>query len=347
VNYDSDSGVRRDPETPLVSIICLVFNHARHVEHTLQGFLDQEVDFPVEILIHDDASTDGTADIIREYVLKHPEIIKPVFQTENQYTKGISPESFLTPRARGRYLAFCEGDDYWTDPQKLQKQVSILERDPNVGLVYTDHSVYMEDSGTTISSYIDSQFPHLQTGIIEPPSGYVFEKLLLKNFVSTLTVVLRRSIFIEAREQLVGWLPTKILRDFAYWLEVSRRCHFFYLDDVTAMYRIHKGTMSRPDDDYDKSLFLRAAYEIVAHFFERYNVNTDTRRAYYGVFFSKYLNQLFKLKSHYRFSSRELELFEPSCLKDRILKLVHKNTSARWPYVVVESIFRLPRRLGA
>ena len=88
----------------------------------------QKTNFPIEILIHDDASTDGTADIIREYEAQYPDIIKPIYQTENQYSKGINPGfEFLFPRARGKYIALCEGDDYWTDTLKLQKQVEFLE----------------------------------------------------------------------------------------------------------------------------------------------------------------------------------------------------------------------------
>ena len=84
----------------------------------------QKTDFPFEILIHDDASTDGTADIIREYEAKYPDIIKPIYQTENQYSKGIKvSQVYQFPRAKGKYIALCEGDDYWTDPYKLQKQV--------------------------------------------------------------------------------------------------------------------------------------------------------------------------------------------------------------------------------
>ena len=84
----------------------------------------QKTTFPIEIIIHDDASTDGTAKIVKEYADKYPDLIVPILQTENQYSQGIKPsQNFVFPRARGKYIAFCEGDDYWTDPYKLQKQV--------------------------------------------------------------------------------------------------------------------------------------------------------------------------------------------------------------------------------
>ena len=95
----------------------------------------QMTNFEYEILIHDDASTDRTADIIREYESKYPDIIKPIYQTENQYSKGISMNAtFNWPRAQGKYIALCEGDDYWTDPLKLQKQVDFMEAHPECSM---------------------------------------------------------------------------------------------------------------------------------------------------------------------------------------------------------------------
>jgi glycosyltransferase involved in cell wall biosynthesis len=115
---------------PLVSVSVITYNHEKYIRQCLDGILMQNVNFPYEILVHDDASPDGTADIIREYEAKYPDIIKPIYQTENQYSQGKDASKFNFDRARGKYLAFCEGDDYWTDPGKLQKQVDFLERHP-------------------------------------------------------------------------------------------------------------------------------------------------------------------------------------------------------------------------
>ena len=115
---------------PLVSIDCITYNHKQYIRDAIEGFLMQITNFPVEILIHDDASTDGTVEIIREYEKQYPWLIKPVYQTENQYSKHnsfISISKIQYGRALGKYIAFCEGDDYWTDHYKLQKQVDFLE----------------------------------------------------------------------------------------------------------------------------------------------------------------------------------------------------------------------------
>lgn len=121
----------------VVSVICSTYNHEKYVRDALEGFVMQKTTFPFEVLIHDDASTDRTQDIIREYEAKYPELIKPIYQTENQYQKpnGVFIiKGFQTSRAGGKYVAFCEGDDYWTDPLKLQKQYDFMEGHPDYTL---------------------------------------------------------------------------------------------------------------------------------------------------------------------------------------------------------------------
>ena len=118
-----------------VSIICNAYNHEKHIREALDSFIMQKTNFAYEILIHDDASTDGTADIIREYEKADPDIVKPIYQSVNQYSQKISPTvQHQIPRAQGKYLAFCEGDDYWTDPDKLQKQFDVMEKNPQIDM---------------------------------------------------------------------------------------------------------------------------------------------------------------------------------------------------------------------
>ncbi len=119
---------------PLVSVCCATYNHDKYIRECLDGFVNQKTDFDFEVLIHDDASTDTTAAIIREYEREFPNIIKPIYQTENQYSKGIAvTRVFNYSRSQGKYIAMCEGDDYWTDPLKLQKQVDFMEQHSDFG----------------------------------------------------------------------------------------------------------------------------------------------------------------------------------------------------------------------
>ncbi len=123
----------------MVSICCLTYNQEEYIKDALEGFLMQKTTFPFEILIHDDASTDGTAEIIRQYEARYPELIKPIYQTENQHSKRVAiSHVFQYPRAKGKYIAMCEGDDYWTDPMKLQKQVDYMESHEDCGLCFTN-----------------------------------------------------------------------------------------------------------------------------------------------------------------------------------------------------------------
>ena len=114
-----------------VSVLCAAFNHEEFLRQTLDSFVSQKTDFPFEVLVNDDASTDGTAEIIREYAERYPEIIRPFYQKENLYSRRMNVYDLVFfPAARGEYIALCEGDDWWCDPEKLQRQVSFLDAHP-------------------------------------------------------------------------------------------------------------------------------------------------------------------------------------------------------------------------
>lgn len=120
----------------MVSILTTAYNHAPYIAQALDSFLMQKANFAFEVIVHDDASMDETADIIREYAEKYPDIIKPVFQTENQFSKGINIYDLMSPLVRGKYTAQCEGDDYWCDERKLQKQVDYMEEHPECSFCF-------------------------------------------------------------------------------------------------------------------------------------------------------------------------------------------------------------------
>ena len=114
-----------------VSVQCITYNHEPYIRDCLEGFVNQKTNFKFEVIIHDDASTDKTADIIREYEQKYPDIIKPIYQTENQYSKKVKfIRTYIWPKIRGKYIALCEGDDCWIDLEKLQKQYDFMEANP-------------------------------------------------------------------------------------------------------------------------------------------------------------------------------------------------------------------------
>lgn len=173
-------------ETPLVSISCITYNHEPYIAQTLDGFLMQKTNFPFEVLIHDDASTDRTADIIREYEQNFPKIVKPIYQKENQYSQGKRAVSatWNFPRAQGKYIALCEGDDYWIDENKLQMQVDFLENNPEYGMCYTNFNLVSEKSKNIKQKALDTKKWNLKNWIISPgytcPPSWCYRKELIK-----------------------------------------------------------------------------------------------------------------------------------------------------------------------
>ena len=132
-----------------VSVICIAYNHEAFIKDALEGFVMQKTNFPFEIIVHDDASTDKTPDIIRTYETKYPGLFFNIFQTENQYSKGKGDlDKIVFNTARGKYIAICEGDDYWTDPNKLQKQVDFLEANPGF-IMHSHRYLTIDNHGQT------------------------------------------------------------------------------------------------------------------------------------------------------------------------------------------------------
>lgn len=165
----------------MASINCVTFNHVNYIRKALDSFLMQKTDFAFEILVHDDASTDGTSEIIREYAAKYPDQVRPLIQTENQYSQGIDNISgaFNFPRARGKYIFMCDGDDYFLSPDKLQRQVDYLEAHPDCTLCI--HSARIDLVGKALT---ESQMrPYRQSRVIPPEeiidksSGYAMSSM--------------------------------------------------------------------------------------------------------------------------------------------------------------------------
>ncbi len=179
-------------EEILVSICCLTYNHERYIRQALDSFLMQKTNFIFEIVIHEDASTDNTQEIIKEYVEKYPKIFNVLLQTENQrskYKSGMNPR-FNYPRAKGKYIALCEGDDYWTDPYKLQKQVDIMETEENFNVCY--HRVEVEVN-KKLSSDENDITEKRYNKILNKSALDITTLLEYGNFIHTCSVLFRKN----------------------------------------------------------------------------------------------------------------------------------------------------------
>lgn len=212
---------------PLVSICSMTYNHEPFIRQCLDGFLMQETDFPFEVLIHDDASTDKTADIIKEYVKKYPDIIKPIFQTENQYSQGVKiGPTYVYPKAKGKYIALCEGDDYWIDPYKLQKQVQFLEENYEYILSAGRSKVYVGNSFR--------EFPMPKTGTI------TFKDIAHKNFIVTNTTLFRNIFKGNKVKKFYHYINEVMNGDIYLWLFLLKEGKGYVHDDIFGVYRRHE-----------------------------------------------------------------------------------------------------------
>ena len=207
----------------MVSVVCLTFNQADTIRDALEGFVAQRAPFRIEVLVHDDASTDGTADIVREYERRFPDLIRGVYQAENQFSKGIFiPRGFLWPLVRGRYVALCEGDDYWTDPHKLEKQVAALEAHPGVDICA--HRTLMTKGGKP-HGYVA---PRLRDALIPVEDVIVGGG----NYVATASLLCRT-------EAYKAWTPVReaLPNDYSLQIQGSLRGGMLYLHDCMSVYR--------------------------------------------------------------------------------------------------------------
>lgn len=214
-----------------LSVVCVAYNHAKFIRQTLDGFVMQKTNFAFEVIIHDDASTDGTADIIREYAEKYPEIIKPILQTENQYSQGKPvTQNFIWPRINSQYVAVCDGDDYWTDENKLQKQVDFLDDHPDYMLCFHPVNVFYENG---------QKQEHIWPKHTKDIS---FKRLMRTNFIPNCAVVYRWA------NMLTEKFPKKIYPgDWFVHLKHAKDGKIGFIPDVMANYRRHEAGMSFAD----------------------------------------------------------------------------------------------------
>lgn len=208
-------------EKVLVSIRCLAYNHASYIRQCLDGFVMQKTNFCFEAIVHDDASTDGTAAIIREYAEKYPNIIKPIFETENQYSKHDgSLRDIMNVACKGKYIAMCEGDDYWIDPYKLQKQVDFMEQHPDYVACFHNARVQYKNHVALFNNLEEKH--HTPT-----------EDIIKRRWFIATPSLLYRNIVLEMPE----WSKEVVNGDYMMELLLAKEGKFYYMDDVMAVYR--------------------------------------------------------------------------------------------------------------
>lgn len=238
-------------EEILVSIRCCAYNHEPYIRKCLEGFVMQKTTFRFQAVVHDDASTDGTAAVIREFADKYPDIIKPIYSIENQYSKRDGSLSrILNEHMHGKYIAICEGDDYWTDPYKLQKQVEALEVNPQYSMCSTACMRMLQETGEE-SVFFSPQ-----------PKVYSWKELIRKNKVVTATTLLRKEYFDEYNREVRPTMPKFPMGDYPMWLFMASKGPIIQLEDNTATYRVLASSASHFSDPYKGIEFEIAAKNV-------------------------------------------------------------------------------------
>lgn len=216
-------------QTPIVSICCATYNHADYIEETINSFLSQVSSFAFEILIHDDASTDGTAQVLKEYQAKFPNIIKLFIQSENQYSQGkklITP-TFLFPHVIGKYVALCEGDDCWTDCSKLDKQVHVLN-ESNEDICFHSASLYEGDVYKGVCCRRAAKSTHIPVSKVILGGGH---------FMPTASILFRSSK-LEDIFNFVQKNPNTPYGDYFWQVLLSRDSGAYYINSPMSLYRM-------------------------------------------------------------------------------------------------------------
>jgi glycosyltransferase involved in cell wall biosynthesis len=280
----------------IVSVVCAAFNHESYIEDAIKSFLIQETDFAFEVIINDDASTDSTTNIIRHYQELYPKIIKPIYQSVNQYSQGLRPHSTLFQNAIGKYLAICEGDDYWVCPKKLQTQMEVFQKFPNISLCF--HSAIelniAKKTSEVVCNHFDASQQVTMDNVIRGKGGYMpTASLMFKNV---------------QLEKLVQSYKNAPIGDFFIQVFMSSLGGAYYINEAKCVYRRNSlGSWTESQANIDKkktyTISMVAAINIFSEYIEK---ETDKEKLfevslmYANNYMSLHSSRIAKINALYR-----------------------------------------------
>jgi RimJ/RimL family protein N-acetyltransferase/glycosyltransferase involved in cell wall biosynthesis len=245
---------------PQVSVFCMVYNHEPFLEQCLEGFLMQKCLFDFEIVIGEDCSKDKSREILLKYQSKFPGKFKLLLH--NQNVGAVNNQNIVLSNCTGKYIALCEGDDYWTDPLKLQKQFDFLEENEEYGLVHSQLKYKFGNSKESIVSKTDRK-------------KNKFEDLIKHNSIATLTTCIRQKLVMNYLEQVNPINKNWVAGDLPMWLWISLHSKIYFLDEVTSMYRVVAGSASNTKTSEKYLEFIKSRRSIKEYFINNYQPNDD------------------------------------------------------------------------
>lgn len=294
-----------------VTVTMATHNHEKYIAEAIESVVMQITSFPVTLYIGEDCSSDRTREICISYKERYPERIDLVLHPRNIGTKANFTHILEAwERSSAKYIALLEGDDFWTDPDKLQKQVNFLEANPDCALVHTDLDLLYENSGLTETSC------HREKTI---PQGDVYEELLCGNFIYTPTVVASRRVIVDAFRAIDFAHKNWLMGDYPVWLEISRHHKVGYISEVTATYRVRRDSASHPTSHVQGFLFGKSTFDFVSYFIDRYGCSEKTKR---DIDFQYHL---FLLKSAFRLGDYRLASTAWSFFKRKKVRIRQKE----------------------
>ncbi|HCQ13223.1 glycosyltransferase [Flavobacterium sp.] len=261
--------------TILVSVVMITYKHEAYIKQAIEGVLMQETAFDYELIISDDCSPDATEQIVKEIINTHPKgnCIK-YFRHEKNI--GMQKNgAFSLEKGKSKYLAICEGDDYWIDPLKLQKQVDFLETNTDFGLIFTDADLYYQESKKTIKSY-DKTFKRTI------PTGYVLNVLVEGNPYKTCTSLFRHKFIADVFEKNI--LNRKGFGDKSLWLHIASKSKVAYISDSTSVYRILDSSASHFRSIEQAEHFFEEVYNDSIENAVLYNIPIDKKKLRKGYY---------------------------------------------------------------
>jgi len=264
---------------PMVSVLMVTYNHAPYISQAIDSVLRQEIDYPYELIIGEDCSTDATRKIVLEYQKKYPHVIRVITSACNVGSKSNSWR--IREACRGRYVALCEGDDYWHHPQKLQKQVDYLEVHQNVGLVHSGGDVISVRSSTGKAKRCPCAYAYYRS-VLQNQKKLFLAIMLGKYGCLTSSVCVRKDLLdsVTNSDPEVYQSNRFVLGDLPVWLDFSRRTRFHYFDESLSTYRILLESASHSSDPEKVKRYKLSIFDLRLYYLNKYSsVLDDSERS--------------------------------------------------------------------